>query len=118
MVHFCMFAFLFKEGQLLKKRVCSSWRKYFIKNRPNLKWTLYPEKRSSLFFFFFFLLKFRVFNAPLGRTGLLHSATTGGVKQSLKKVFHFAKKVVEHETVASRVAMLYRIGLPSNKATP
>ena len=62
----------------------------------------------------FFSLKFKVFNAPLGRI-----VPQQGVKQSYKeKGIPLHKKVVEHETVASRVAMLYRIGLPLNTATP
>ena len=63
---------------------------------------------------FFFSLKFKVFNAPL--VSLCHNRVWSKVIK--KKVYRFTKKVVEHETVASSVAMLYRIGLPLNTATP
>ena len=72
MVHFFMFALLFKEGQLLKKRICSSWSIFLFKSRPNLKWTLHPGKRSKVYFFSF---KFKVFNPPPPPWS--HSATTG-----------------------------------------
>ena len=72
---------------------------------------------------FFFSFKFKVFTPPPPppppppRFGRI--VPQQGVKQSYKeKGIPLHKKVVEHETVASRVAMLHRIGLPLNTATP